>query len=36
MGKGLEVDVGKFDRGDQERTSIGAQELVVPRTNDHS
>ena len=30
------MDVRKFDRGDQERTSIGAQELVVPRTNDHS
>jgi|JI9StandDraft_2_1071091.scaffolds.fasta_scaffold834686_2 hypothetical protein len=35
MGKGLKVDVGKFKRGNQERTSVGAQELVVTRTNDH-
>jgi hypothetical protein len=29
------VDVRKFKRSNQERTGVGAQELVVARTNDH-
>ena len=36
MSKGLEVDVGKFNRSNQERAGVGAKELVVTRANDHS
>ena len=30
------MDVRKFDRGDQERSGIGAEELMVAWTDDHS
>ncbi len=30
------MDVRKFKRGDQERPSVGAEELVVARADDHS
>ena len=30
------MDVRKFDRGDQERSGIGAEELMVARADDHS
>ena len=30
------MDVRKFDRGDQERAGVGAEELMVARADDHS